>query len=99
MSTINSLKKRSRQLEIQGRWQDLSETYNKIAMALRNDKEYDQAIEYHMKERELCEKTQDPRANAHGNKYFWTNNFTNKSVHVSSHSYDRRGVCREGRVL
>ena len=69
MATLNSLKKKCRQLEERGRWQDLSETYNKIAKTLRESKDYDEALEYHRKDRKLYEKTKDLRADAHGNTY------------------------------
>ena len=67
MSTVSSLKKKCRQLEESGKWQNLSELYNKIAGELRNAKDYDEALLYYKKDRKLLDKTQDHRADAHGN--------------------------------
>ena len=68
MSTVSSLKKKCRQLEESGKWQTLSELYNKIAVELRNAKNYDEALLYYKKDRQLFDKTQDLRADTHGNK-------------------------------
>ena len=67
MSTLNSLKKKCRQLEERGKWEDLSEIYNKIAAAYRSSGEYDDALAYFKKDRKLCESHHDPKAEAHGN--------------------------------
>ena len=42
MSTLNSLKKKCRQLEERGKWEDLSEIYNKIAAAYRSSREFEE---------------------------------------------------------
>ena len=69
MSTLNSLKKKCRQLEERGigKWEDLSEIYNKIASAYRSSREFDDALAYYKKDRKLCEAHRDPKAEAHGN--------------------------------
>ena len=69
MTTLHSLKKKCRQLEEQEKWQELSETYNKVATSLRSSKEYDDALEYLKKDRKLSEKTKDVKADAHGDIY------------------------------
>ena len=65
--SLNSLKKKCRQLEERGKWEDLSEIYNKIAAAYRSSGEYDDALAYFKKDRKLCESHHDPKAEAHGN--------------------------------
>ena len=67
MSTLNSLKKKCRQLEERGRWEDLSEIYNKIAAAYRSSRDHDDALGFYRKDRKLCETHHDPEAEAHGN--------------------------------
>ena len=67
MSTLNSLKKKCRQLEERGKWEDLSEIYNKIAAAYRSSREFEDALDYYKKDRKLCETNSDPKAEAHGN--------------------------------
>ena len=67
MSTLNSLKKKCRQLEERGRWEDLSEIYNKIAAAYRSNRDHDEALGFYRKDRKLCETHHDPEAEAHGN--------------------------------
>ena len=69
MSTLNSLKKKCRQLEERGRWKDLSEIYNKIAAALRISRDYDEALGYYKKDQKLSETHHDPEAEAHGKNY------------------------------
>ena len=69
MSTLNSLKKKCRQLEERGRWKDLSEIYNKIAGALRSSRDYDEALGYYKKDQKLSETHHDPEAEAHGKNY------------------------------
>ena len=74
MSTLNSLKKKCRQLEERGRWKDLSEIYNKIATAYRSNREYADALAYYKKDRKLCETHHDPKAEAHGTNISKSNN-------------------------
>ena len=70
MSTLNSLKKKCRQLEERGKWEDLSEIYNKIATAYRSSRDYDDALAYYKKDRKLYESHHDLKAEAHGNNIF-----------------------------
>ena len=66
MSTVNSLKKKCRHFEEKGRWKDLSKAYNDIGRLLRGEKKFDEALDYYIRDRDLCRKHQDIVEEAEG---------------------------------
>lgn len=66
MASIQSMVKKCRFLEEKEKWKDLSETYDEIGRMFTQKGRFKEALEYHTKDKEVCEKTQDIPGQAQG---------------------------------
>jgi len=59
MASLHSMVKKCRYLEEKEKWKELSETYNNIGRMLSERGKYKEALEYHIKDKDVCESIQD----------------------------------------
>ena len=66
MASLHSMVKKCRYLEEKEKWKELSETYNNIGRMLSERGKYKEALEYHIKDKDVCESIQDISGQAQG---------------------------------
>ena len=64
--SIQSLIKRSKLLEEKSKWEELSEVYNEIGRIYSMKGQFDEALRFYSKDKDLCESIQDVRGQAQG---------------------------------
>ena len=75
MSNLQVMIKRLKHLEEKEKWKELSETLNKIGILCMDKGKFKDALEYHRRDKEVCEKVNDVCGQAEGIKFFFGNSY------------------------
>lgn len=69
---LNSLKKKVRHLQdVPSKWKELSETYQKLGRVLKENRQFEESLEYFRNDRELCTRNEDMDGQALGKKHLY----------------------------